>query len=90
MMSEPMGEVMAVDGGVDVRTQVQIDDGGDDVSVVDSGGAAPVQADQDIDDGGAVRVPVEEGDVAVPVPVDDEEGAVLDQVPDDEEGSMVL
>ena len=55
-------------GGGDVHAQAPIDDGGDDVSVDDGGGAAQVQADECIDSGGAIGVPVEERGGAVPVP----------------------
>ena len=50
----------AFDGGGAVR-----------VPVDDSGGAAQVQDEEDIDDGIAVQVPVEEGGT---VPADEEEG----------------
>ena len=64
------GMTKAVDGEGDVRAQVPIDDGGDDITIPvdDSGGAAPVQVEEG---GGSVPVDDEEGAAHVRVPVDD-------------------
>ena len=82
-------EPVHINGGGDVRAQAPIDDGGDEVTVDDRGGAAQFQTDEDIDGGGAIGVPVDAGGGAVPVPADAEEAAVRVLVPADEGGGMV-